>query len=183
MVCGTGTDTVTADAIDTRDADCTDTAPPVDPPDDTTPPTKPGNPTKPGDPTKPGNPTDPTTPDLTVPKASLAAAGKLKLGKLRSSGLKFSVKSNEAATLSANLMAEKKTLKALKKRGITAKTVLAKSSRMTATGGVRKTLTVKLNKRGRKALRGMASGRFKLVVVVTDRAGNKLTIVQHLRLG
>jgi hypothetical protein len=29
----------------------------------------------------------------------------------------------------------------------------------------------------------MESGRFKLVVVVTDRAGNKLTIIQHLRLG
>ena len=50
-------------------------------------------------------------------------------------------------------------------------------------GGKTKTLTLKLSRKARRTLRGAGSGRFKLVIVVTDAAGNSRTITRHLRVG
>jgi Ca2+-binding RTX toxin-like protein len=176
-VCGPGTDKVTKDANDTVDADCADTTtPPVDPPTDppVTPPTTP--PTTPPV-TPPAKP--PVAPiDHTAPNATLAL-GAGKLGKLLSSGLKVSVKSNEGGSLSAVLTAESNTVRLLKRHGV--KGVLA-SGRGTATGGATKTLTLRLGRKARKALRGAAVAKLKLVVTVTDGTGNKLTLTKHLKI-
>ena len=176
-VCGPGTDKVTKDANDTVDADCADTTtPPVDPPVDppSTPPTTP--PTTPPV-TPPANP--PVVPiDHTAPNATVAL-GTVKLGKLLSGGLKVSVKTNEAGSLSAVLSAESNTVRLLKRHGV--KGVLA-SGRSTATGGATKTLTLRLGRKARKALRGAAVAKLKLVVTVTDGAGNVRTLTKHLKI-
>jgi Ca2+-binding RTX toxin-like protein len=176
-VCGPGTDKVTKDANDTVDADCADTpTPPADPTEDPPLP-PPGNPpvTPPVNP--PANP--PVVPiDHTAPNATLAL-GAGKLGKLLASGLKVSVKSNEAGSLSAVLTAESNTVRLLKRHGV--KGVLA-SGRGTATGGATKTLTLRLGRKARKALRGAAVAKLKLVVTVTDAAGNKYTVTKHLKI-
>jgi Ca2+-binding RTX toxin-like protein len=177
-VCGPGTDKVTKDANDTVDADCADsTTPPVDPPVD--PPTPPTQPTPPVSPpvNPPANP--PVVPiDHKAPNATLAL-GAGKLGKLLTSGLKVSVKSNETGSLSAVLTAESNTVRLLKRHGV--KGVLA-SGRGTATGGATKTLTLRLGRKARKALRGAAVAKLKLVVTVTDAAGNKYTLTKHLKV-
>jgi Ca2+-binding RTX toxin-like protein len=176
-VCGPGTDKVTKDANDTVDADCADTTtPPVDPPTDppSTPPTTP--PTTPPV-TPPVSP--PVVPiDHTAPNATLAL-GAGKLGKLLSSGLKVSVKSNEAGSVGAVLTAESNTVRLLKRHGV--KGVLA-SGRGTATGGATKTLTLRLGRKARKALRGAAVAKLKLVVTVIDGAGNRRTLTKHLKI-
>jgi hypothetical protein len=102
-----------------------------------------------------------------------------KLGKLLTSGLKVSVKSNEAGSLSAALTAESNTVRLLKRHGV--KGVLA-SGRGTATAGATKTLTLRLGRKARKALRGAAVAKLKLVVTVTDGAGNKYTLTKHLKI-
>jgi Ca2+-binding RTX toxin-like protein len=173
VACGAGKDTATADANDLVAADC-------EPPGTTDPPTDP--PTNPGTPNPPANPPvePPVKPvDKTAPKASLAL-GTAKLGKLLSRGLKVSVKSNEGGTLSAVLSAESKTAKLLKRHGV--KGVLA-SGKAKATGGKTKTLTLKLKRKARRALNGATNVRLKLVIVVTDAAGNSRTITRHLRVG
>jgi hypothetical protein len=43
-------------------------------------------------------------------------------------------------------------------------------------------VTLRLTRKGRKALRGLTSGKFKLVVVVTDGVGNKRTVTSHVRM-
>ena len=176
-ICGPGTDKVTKDANDSADVDCADTtAPPIDPPSDppSTPPTTPPT-------TPPVNPpaSPPVVPiDHTPPNATLAL-GTGTLGKLLSTGLKVSVKSNEAGSLSAVLTAESTTVRMLKRHGV--KGVLA-SGRATATGGATKTLTLRLGREARKALRGAAVAKLKLVVTVTDAAGNKRTLAKHLKV-
>jgi hypothetical protein len=117
--------------------------------------------------------------DQTVPKASLAL-GTAKLGKLLSRGLKFSVTSNEAGALSVTLRAESKTARLLKRHGV--KGVLA-SGKAKATSGKSKTLTLKLSRKARRALRGAKTVKLKLVIVVTDAAGNSNTLTRHLRIG
>jgi Ca2+-binding RTX toxin-like protein len=177
-VCGPGTDKVTKDANDTVDADCADTTtPPVDPPTDppSTPPTTPPTTTAPV--TPPASP--PVVPiDHTAPNATLAL-GTGKLGKLLSSGLKVSVKSNEAGSFSAVLTAESNTVRLLKRHGV--KGVLARGQ-ATAIGGATKTLTLRLARKARRALRGAAVAKLKLVITVTDGVGNKRLLTRHLRI-
>jgi Ca2+-binding RTX toxin-like protein len=176
-ICGPGTDKVTKDPTDTVSADCADTTtPPVDPPTDppSTPPTTP--PTSPpvAPPVSP-----PVVPiDHTAPNATLAL-GAGKLGKLLARGLKVSVKSSESGSLSAVLTAESNTVRLLKRHGV--KGVLA-SGRANATGGATKTVTLRLGRKARRALRGAAVAKLKLVVTVTDRAGNKRTLTRHLKI-
>jgi hypothetical protein len=57
------------------------------------------------------------------------------------------------------------------------------SGKANATAGARKTVTLRLTRKGRKGLRGLTSGKFKLVVVVTDGVGNRRTVTSHLRMG
>jgi len=164
VVCGTGTDAVTSEALDVLDASCKPPAPDPDPDPDPSP-----------DPT-------PKPIDLTAPSAAVGLTKGQTLAKLRSGGLKVNVKSNEGGSIGAVLTAESTTRGWLKSHGVSVKSVLAKGSGK-ASAGVRKTLTLKLTKRGRKALRGMGSGKFKLVVTVTDAAGNKRIVTTHLRMG
>ena len=117
--------------------------------------------------------------DQTAPTASLSMASGLQLGKLLSGGLKVSVKSNEAGTLGAVLTAESTTARRLKRHGV--KGVLA-SGKANATGGATKTLTLRLSRKARRALRGAAVAKLKLVITVTDAAGNKRTLTRHLRI-
>jgi hypothetical protein len=67
----------------------------------------------------------------------------------------------------------------LKRHGV--KGVLA-SGHGTATGGATKTLTLRLGRKARKALGGAAVVKLKLVVTVTDGAGNKRTLTKHLKI-
>jgi Ca2+-binding RTX toxin-like protein len=168
-ICGAGADKVTSDAIDTVDADCDPATPPTGPP--ASPPTGPTPPSSP--------PPPPVAPiDHTAPSASLAL-GTARLGKLLSSGLKVSVRSSEAGTLRAVLTAESTTARALKRSGV--RGVLA-SGKATAAQGATKTLTLKLTRKTRNAMRGMAVAKLKLVVTVTDRVGNRRTLTRHLKL-
>jgi hypothetical protein len=116
--------------------------------------------------------------DATAPSASLALAN-AKLGKLLARGLRVSVKSNEGGKLKVVLTAESKTVRLLKRHGV--RGVLA-SGRANATGGKTKTMTLKLKRKARRALRGATNVRLKLVIVVTDAAGNSRTITRHLRV-
>jgi hypothetical protein len=77
------------------------------------------------------------------------------------------------------LTAESSTVRLLKRHGL--KGVLA-SGKGTANGGVTKTLTLRLGRKARKALRGAAVAKLKLVVTVTDAAGNKRTLTKHLKI-
>jgi hypothetical protein len=169
------------DDLDTVAADCeTVGGPPVDPPVD--PPTDPpaGPPSSP--PTGPTGPTGPTNPpvviDRTAPTASLSM-GTAHLGKFLSGGLKVSVRSNEAGTLGATLTAESTTARLLKKHGV--KGVLA-SGKARATSGATKTLTLRLSRKARRALGGATVVKLKLVITVTDGAGNTRTLTRHLRI-
>jgi hypothetical protein len=90
-----------------------------------------------------------------------------------------SVRSNEAGSLSAVLTAESNTVRLLKRHGV--KGVLA-SGRASAAGGATKTLTLRLGRKTRRALRGAAVAKLKLVVTVTDGAGNKRTLTKHLKI-
>lgn len=176
VACGAGKDTATADANDVVAADCEPTGttdPPADPPTDQ--PANPGNPQTPQTPDEP----EVQTFDKTAPKASLAL-GTAKLARLLSRGLKLSVTSNEAGTLKATLTAESKTARLLKRHGV--KGVLA-SGKAKATGGTTNTLTLKLGRKARRVLRGAGKVKLKLVIGVTDAAGNTRTITRHLRIG
>jgi Ca2+-binding RTX toxin-like protein len=174
--CGAGADDVTSDALDTVAADCAPDVPPVDPPVD--PPTNPGPPNNPSPPVTPAVPGTPVTPiDTTAPKAKLSSAKGWGLGKLRSGGLKLTVTSSEPGKVTATLTAESSTLKALKRRGVSAKTALGRGS---ASSG--KALRLRLTKSGRKALRGLAVAKLKLVVKVSDAAGNAVTVTRHVKL-
>ena len=104
----------------------------------------------------------------------------LKLGKLLSGGLKVKVKSNESGKFTAKLTAESTTARWLKRHGMKAKSVLA-SGRANATAGSSKSLTLRLNRKARNALRGTAVAKLKLVITVMDRAGNKRTVTRHLK--
>lgn len=170
-ICGAGTDKVTADATDTVAADCAD-APPAGPPSG--PPASP--PASP--PSSPPASPPVTTIDHTAPNAALTM-GTSKLAKLLSSGLKLSVKPSEAGTVRAVLTAESTTARALKRRGVNG--VLA-SGQINATGGATKALTLRLSRKARRALRGSAVAKLKLVVTVTDAAGNKKTLTKHLKI-
>ncbi|MEA2419528.1 MAG: hypothetical protein QOE60_1734, partial [Thermoleophilaceae bacterium] len=173
-VCGPGIDKATADPTDTVDADCTDTTSP--PPGPPTPPSPPSPPSQPG---PPGPPAPPVVPiDHTAPNATLAL-GTSKLGKLLSGGLKLSVRPSETGTVRAVLTAESTTARALQRRGV--KGVLA-SGQANATGGATKTLTLRLGRKARRALSGSAVAKFKLLVTVTDAAGNKRTLTKHLKI-
>jgi Ca2+-binding RTX toxin-like protein len=174
VTCGPGTDKATSDPVDAVAADC-------EPPGSPAPPTPPGNPTPPSSP-QPPVVTPPVVPiDHTAPTAKLSLGKGQGLSSLRSSGLKLSVKSSEIGTIAGALTAEASTRKALSRRGFSSKTVLAKGQ-ANAAANLSKALTLRLTKQGRRALRGLASGRFKLVVTVTDRAGNKRTLTTHVRL-
>jgi hypothetical protein len=64
---------------------------------------------------------------------------------------------------------------------VSVKTVLARG-KATAKAGARKTVVLRLTRKGRKGLRGLTSGKFKLVVVITDGVGNKRTVTSHLKM-
>ncbi len=175
-VCGAGMDKVNSDPVDTVAADCEPAGTPQ-----TDSPSDPATPT-----TTPGSPKTPTTTpvvpiDHVAPVASLSVRAGQRLRGLRSGGLKVSVKSNETGTIAAALTAEKSTRRAFKRLGRSSKIVLAKGQ-ADAVAGARETITLRLSRQGRRALRGFTAGKFKLVVTVTDRAGNKLTITRHLGL-
>ncbi len=183
-ICGAGTDRATADAtIDTVGADC-EPPPGPDPDPDPTPGPDPDPTPGPG-PTGPTGPTGPKTPvtpiDHTAPNATTTLGKGLRLRGLRSKGLKVRVLSNERGTIRAVLTAESSTRRWLKRHGVSVKTVLA-SGKAKATAGARKTVTLRLTRKGRKGLRGLRSGKFKLVVVVTDGVGNRRTVTTHLRM-
>jgi hypothetical protein len=148
--------------------------PPVDPPE---PPAPPAPPTPPVPPAPPVAPVD-----RTAPSASLTVRKGQDLGDLRSAGLKLTVRVGEPARVTGTLTAEKGTRNVLKRRGISLKAKLGSGRGDLARAGS-KLLTVKLTRQGRRALRGLDGARLKLVVTVTDRAGNKRTVTSHLRLG
>jgi hypothetical protein len=108
-------------------------------------------------------------------------ASGLHLGNVLKGGLKVKVKSNESGKLTATLTAESTTARLLKRHGMKGKTVLW-SGGANATGGATKTLTLQFTRKARRALTGAQLAKLKLVVTVTDRAGNKRTITQHLRI-
>ena len=176
-VCGTGTDSATSDTIDTVGTDC-------EPPPGPDPTPGPGPVPTPGP--GPGGTHKPTPPvkpiDRTAPTATTTHAKVLKLRGLRSKGLKVSVLSNENATIAAALTAESSTRGWLRRHHVSVKTLLA-SGKANAAAGARKTVTLRLTRKGRKALKGLTSGKFKLVVVVTDGVGNRRTVTSHLRMG
>jgi Ca2+-binding RTX toxin-like protein len=186
VACGAGTDSFTTDAQDVVAADCEPPKGPDPDPDPDPDPTPPGGPTGPTGPTAPSGPTGPTGPttptDHTAPSATTFLGKGLGMGGLRSTGLKVGVRSNENGTISATLVADSAaTRRWLKRHGVSVKTVLA-SGKGAAKAGTRKTVTLRLTGKGRRALRGLASGKFKLVVVVTDGVGNKRVVTSHLRL-
>jgi hypothetical protein len=80
------------------------------------------------------------------------------------------------------LTAESTTARWLKRHGLKAKSVLA-SGRANATGASAKTLTLRLGRKARKALRDLDVARLKLVITVTDGVGNKRTLTRHLKFG
>ena len=102
-------------------------------------------------------------------------------GALRSKGLKVSVLSSENGTIRATLTAESGTRRWLKRHGVSVKAVLA-SGKAAARAGHRKSVTLRLTRKGRKGLRGLTGGKFKLVVVVTDGVGNTRTVTSHVRM-
>ena len=182
-VCGPGKDKITADATDSVNADCEPAGgPPVDPPSD--PPAGPPADPPAGPPAAPKSPTTPPVAppvvpiDHTAPTATLAL-GTSKLGKLLSGGFKLSVKPSEAGTVRVVLTAESTTARTLKRHDV--KGVLA-SGQANAMGGATKTLTLRLGRKARRALRGSAVAKLKLVVTLTDAAGNKGTFTKHLRI-
>jgi hypothetical protein len=91
------------------------------------------------------------------------------------------VLSSENGSISVTLTAESGTRRWLKRHGVSMKTVLA-GGKAGVKAGHRKTVTLRLTRKGRKGLRGLASGKFKLVVVVTDGVGNTRTITSHVRM-
>jgi Ca2+-binding RTX toxin-like protein len=165
VICSTGTDTVTSEALDILDASCKPPAPGPDPDPNPNPNPKP----QPKPTPKPQPKPTPKPIDLTAPNAAVGVAKVQTLAKWLSSGLKVKVKSNEGGTISAVLTPE------------SSKRVLA-TGKGKASAGVRKTLTLTLTKRGRKALRHLHSHKFKLVVTVTDAAGNKRIVTTHMRV-
>jgi Ca2+-binding RTX toxin-like protein len=172
-ICGTGTDKVTSDPIDSVNADCEPAGGP------------PSGPPAPGAPNPPSQP-QPTTPpvapiDHVAPTASLSLRKGARLSKLRKGGLELIVKSSELGVITGTLTAESGTRNALKRRGVKVKSVLAQG-RANAITGVDSPVTLRLTRQGRRGLRGLASAKLKLVVVVTDRAGNKRTLTRHLRI-
>jgi Ca2+-binding RTX toxin-like protein len=175
-ICGTGTDKVTSDSVDSVNADCEPaTAPPGTPP--------PAGPSTPSSPQAPAPaPTTPLAPiDHVAPTASLSLRKGLRLRKLRSGGMEITVKSSEIGVITGTLTAESSTRNALKRRGIQVKSVLARG-RANAVAGVDSTVTLRLTRQGRRGLRGLGSAKLKLVVIVTDRVGNKSTLTRHLRI-
>jgi hypothetical protein len=179
VVCGAGSDKVKSDPVDTVASDCEPAVvPPTNPPTD--PPTSP--PTETAPPTPPAPPAPPVAPiDRTAPSASVTVRKGQDLGDLRSAGLKLTVKVGEASTVAGALTAESTTRGVLKRRGIPVKAVLG-SGRTDAAKAGSKALTVRLTSRGRRALRRLGGARLKLVVTVTDRAGNRRTVTSHLRV-
>jgi Ca2+-binding RTX toxin-like protein len=183
--CGDGADKVVKDDLDVVAADCEQVGGPADPtePTDPTGPTGPTGPTRPTGPTGPTGPTNPPVViDRTAPTASVSMASRLHLGKLLSGGLKVKVKSTESGKVAVTLTAESTTARWLKRHGLKAKSVLA-SGRANATGGSAKTLTLRLGRKARKALRDLDVARLKLVITVTDGVGNKRTLTRHLKFG
>jgi Ca2+-binding RTX toxin-like protein len=172
--CGAGADKFKSDANDVVATDCEPASvPPVDPPEPPAPPAPPNPPTPPTPPVDPG--------DTTAPSASVRLRKGQDLGDLRSAGLKLTVRVGEAARVTGALTAEKGTRGVLKRRGIPVRATLGSGRGDLARAGS-KLLTVKLTRQGRRALRGLGGARLKLVVTVTDRAGNKRTVTTHLRL-
>jgi Ca2+-binding RTX toxin-like protein len=174
-VCGAGTDKVTSDSLDSVAADCEPAggpAPPAGPPAQPTP-------SNPGGSTNPKPPVAPI--DTTVPSASVEVGKRQRLRGVRSGGLRLTVRVGEASTVAATLTAESTTRAALKRRRIPVKAVLASGRTDVAQAG-RKALTLRPTRHGRRALRGLAVARLKLVVIVTDRAGNRRTVTTHLRV-
>jgi Ca2+-binding RTX toxin-like protein len=181
-ICGAGTDSATSDTIDTVGADCEPPpGPDPDPDPDPTPGPDPTPTPGPGPGPGPSNPA-PKPIDHTAPTATTTYGKSLRLRGLRSKGLKVSVLSNESGTIGATLTAESSTRRWLKRHGVSVTTVLA-SGKAKATAGARKTVTLRLTRKGRKGLKALTSGRFKLVVVVTDGVGNRRTVTSHLRMG
>jgi Ca2+-binding RTX toxin-like protein len=167
-VCGPGADKVTSDPIDSVDADCFAASTPGSPPASGSGSAKP--------------PTTPVAPiDHVAPTASLVVRKGQRLRNLRSGGLKLTIESSESASMAGTLTAESSTRTALKRRGIRVKAVLARGY-ASAAGGRDNTLTLRLTSQGRRALRGLASAKLKLVVTVIDRAGNRRTLIRHLRI-
>src|SRR5215212_8676164 len=185
VVCGPGTDSAKSDTIDTVGADCE--PPPGPGPDpDPTPGPDPDPTPGPGPGPGPGTAHKPTPPvkpiDHTAPTATATYARTLRLRGLRSKGLRVSVLSNENVTVAATLTAESSTRGWLRRHHFSARTLLARG-KAKAGAGARKTVTLRLTRKGRRALRGLSSGKFKLVLVLTDGVGNSLTVTSHLRMG
>lgn len=128
----------------------------------------------------PGAPSGVLSPlrDGVAPKAALTAAPKasklrkISMKKLRSSGLAFSITSDEAATISATLQLSTSKKKPAK--------VVGKTTAPAAAGAAT-AITLKLAKASRSKLKGLrSSARLVVVIKVTDAAGN-VTALPEIR--
>ncbi len=188
--CGDGTDAAKRDAFDELIA-CETLTPavidPVDPEPTPTPtPTASATPTATPSvtprefvPRRPQPATRPPAADRTAPKASLRLSARPRAAQLRTSGLAVTVTCDEPCTATATVRASARTVRALKRRGVRANGVLGRGSVPTPAAGSR-TVRVRLNATGRRALRRLAGGSYTLTVTVKDAAGNTRTLMRTL---
>jgi hypothetical protein len=114
------------------------------------------------------------TTDRTAPKASLTAA-RPSLARLVAKGLKLTVHSNEAARVKASLQLLARTARK-------PPTIGSVSVRLRKAGSAH--LTLKLSRSGQKRLSGVERAKLRVLVTVTDAAGNarhlskRLTVVR-----
>ncbi len=174
VFCGDGADTLRRDVLDEFEGCETIT---VGPPPTTPPPPPPPAPTPP-----PPPPPPPVTPiDRVAPRATLSVSSRPLARRLRSVGLLARVTCDEPCVLAVELRASSSTVRSLRRRGVRAAGVLGRGAVTNHAAGTR-SVRLRLNATGKRALRVLPRGSYVLRVRVRDRTGNLRRLSQVLRV-